>query len=101
MNLSAPGVIYVPSESARGGRSVEIAAFPVAPGDNVLSKPRLLDQFLSQNGIAGLDEVPPLRECRQLIHPKSVTPLDELVAVCLAHHRLPAQSVIWGVTAEG
>ena len=40
----------------------------VAPGDDFLAQPRLLDQFLSQNGRAAYDEIPPLGERWQLIH---------------------------------
>ncbi len=40
----------------------------VAPGDDFLAQPRLLDQFLSQNGLAACDEIPPLGERWQLIH---------------------------------
>ena len=35
------------------------AAFLVAPSDDFLAQPRFLDQFISQNGLAACDEIPP------------------------------------------
>ncbi len=36
----------------------------VAPGDDFLAQPRLLNQFLAQNGLAACDEIPPLGKRR-------------------------------------
>ena len=43
------------------------AALVVAPGDDLLAHPGLLDQLLLQQGLAGRDEIPPFRERREFI----------------------------------